>query len=79
MKKEFNENSNQKSNEYSTLNEWFFNLDLDTKIDLYDSWHDWEEEERLYAEHQDSIDRFAEEFDELFRRNESNAPKTEEN
>jgi len=73
---------NQNSNEYSTLNEWFFNLDLDTKIDLYDSWRDWEEEERLYAEYRDSVDRFAEEFDELFNRNESNTPdlkKSEEN
>jgi len=70
------------SNEYSTLNEWFFNLDLDAKIDLYDSWRDWEEEERLYAEYRDSVDRFAEEFDELFNRNESNTPdlkKSEEN
>lgn len=82
MKKEFNQESNQNSNEYSTLNEWFFNLDLDTKIDLYDSWRDWEEEERLYAEYRDSVDRFAEEFDELFNRNESNTPdlkKSEEN
>jgi len=70
---------NQNSNEYSTLNEWFFNLDLDAKIDLYDSWRDWEEEERLYAEHLDSVDRFAEEFDELFNRNESNTPDVEEN
>ena len=73
---------NQNSNEYSTLNEWFFNLDLDAKIDLYDSWRDWEEEERLYAEYRDSVDRFAEEFDELFNRNESNTPdlkKSEEN
>jgi hypothetical protein len=79
MKKEFNQESNQNSNEYSTLNEWFFNLDLDTKIDLYDSWRDWEEEERLYAEYRDSVDRFAEEFDELFNRNESNTPDVEEN
>jgi len=70
---------NQNSNEYSTLNEWFLNLDLDTKIDLYDSWRDWEEEERLYAEYRDSVDRFAEEFDELFNRNESNTPDVEEN